>query len=278
LPIKKYKPTSAGQRHAALNRPEVSNEGPERSLLAGKMNKSGGRNNRGRMTVRHRGGGSKRRYRIIDFHRKKDGVPARVVRLEYDPNRSANIALLQYADGEKAYILAPAGLRPGDEVESGPEADIRPGNALPLRNIPNGTAIHNVELKPGRGGQLGRAAGASVVLQAKEGDRAHVRMPSGEVRLLRVDCRATIGQVGNVEHENQLKGKAGKSRHRGRRPSVRGVAMNPADHPHGGGEGRSPIGRHPVTPWGKPAQGKKTRKRKKYSDKYIVRHRRKKRR
>ncbi|MFO8059545.1 MAG: 50S ribosomal protein L2 [Bacillota bacterium] len=278
MPIKKFKPTSAGRRHAIINRPEVSNEGPERSLLAGKSRKSGGRNNTGRMTVRHQGGGHKRLYRIIDFRRDKDGIPGRVARLEYDPNRSANIALLHYVDGEKAYILAPAGLKPGDVVESGPDADIKPGNALPLRAIPTGTVIHNVELKPGRGGQLSRAAGAGAQLVAKEGTLGHVRLPSGETRLVPLDCRVTVGQVGNVEHENQVSGKAGRSRWKGVRPTVRGTVMNPADHPHGGGEGKSSIGRHPVTPWGKPGQGKKTRKRNKYSDKYIVRRRKKKRR
>ena len=277
MPIKKFKPTSPGRRHAILNRPEVSKEGPEKSLLAGKAKKTGGRNNTGRMTVRHIGGGHKRLYRIIDFRRDKDTVPAKVARLEYDPNRSANIALLHYVDGEKRYILAPLGLGPGDVIESGPDADIKPGNALPLRAIPTGTVIHNVELKPGRGGQLSRAAGAGAQLVAKEGNLGHVRLPSGETRLVPLDCRATIGQVGNVEHENQVSGKAGRSRRMGIRPTVRGTVMNPADHPHGGGEGKSSIGRHPVTPWGKPAKGKKTRKKGKYSDKYIVRRRKKRR-
>ncbi len=278
MAIKKYKATSAGRRHAALNRPELSNEGPERSLLAGRASKSAGRNSGGRITVRHHGGGHKRRYRIIDFARRKDGIPAKVVRLEYDPNRSANIALLQYADGEKAYILAPVGLGPGDVVESGADADIKPGNAIPLRRVPVGTAVHNVELKPGRGGQLSRAAGSGAQVVAKEGSRVYIRLPSGEVRLVPMDCRATIGRVGNVEHENQIGGKAGRSRHRGKRPTVRGTAMNAADHPHGGGEGRSPIGRHQVNPSGNQTKGQKTRKRKKYSNKYIVRDRRQKRR
>ncbi len=230
---------------------------------------------RGKITVRHRGGGHKRRYRIIDFRRDKDGVPARVAAIEYDPNRSANIALLHYADGEKRYILAPVGLSVGDTVISGPEADIKPGNALPLRHIPTGQLIHNLELKPGRGGQLVRAAGTAAQLMAKEGDYALVRLPSGEQRLFHLDCRATIGQVGNVDHENVSLGKAGRARWLGRRPAVRGVAMNPVDHPHGGGEGKAPIGLpSPVTPWGKPTLGYKTRRRKKPSDKYIVKRRR----
>lgn len=273
MPVKKFKSTSPGRRHMAINRAEVSKEGPEKSLLGGAVKKTGGRNVYGRLTVRHQGGGAKRRYRIIDFHRRKDGIPAKVARIEYDPNRSANIALLHYVDGAKAYILAPQGIKPGDVLESGPQADIKPGNALPLRNIPSGTVIHNIEIKPGRGGQLVRAAGASARLSAKEGKNGYLRMPSGEFRLVPLDCRATIGQVGNVEHENQVSGKAGRSRHLGRRPTVRGAAMNPADHPLGGGEGKAPAGRHPVTPWGKTAHGKKTRKKKKYSDKNIVRRR-----
>ena len=233
----------------------------------------GGRNAHGRITVRHRGGGHKRQYRIIDFRRNKDGVPAKVVGIEYDPNRSANIALLHYADGEKRYILAPVGLQPGATVLSGEKADILPGNALPIRYIPVGTTIHNIELKPGKGGQLVRAAGASAQLMAKEGDYAHVRMPSNEMRLIHVDCKASIGQVGNIDHENLSMGKAGRSRWKGYRPGVRGVVMNAVDHPHGGGEGRAPIGRKtPLTPWGKPTLGARTRRRKQ-SDKYIVRRR-----
>ncbi len=277
MAVKKFKATSPGRRHMTINRPQISNEGPEKSLLGGKVRKTGGRNAYGRLTVRHRGGGVKRRYRVIDFHRRKDGVPARVARIEYDPNRSANIALLHYVDGEKAYIIAPQGIVPGDVLESGPEADIKPGNALPLRNIPAGTVVHNIELKPGRGGQLARAAGSSARLSAKEGKNGYLRMPSGEFRLVPLDCRATVGQVGNVEHENQVSGKAGRQRHLGRRPTVRGSAMNPVDHPLGGGEGKAPAGRHPVTPWGKKAHGKKTRKGKKYSDKNIVRRRRRRR-
>ncbi len=278
MAMKKYKPTSAGRRHTQLHRPKLSDEGPEPSLVAGANKKSGGRNFWGRMTVRHRGGGHKRRYRIIDFRRDKDGIPAKVARLEYDPNRTANIALLSYIDGEKRYILCPSDLRPGDMVESGPDADIKSGNALPLWRIPVGTPIHNIELRPGRGGQLARAAGVDAEVVAKEGKFVHVRLPSGEIRRIPRECRATIGQVGNVEHENQVGGKAGRSRHLGRRPTVRGTATNPVDHPHGGGEGRSPIGRNPVTPWGKPAQGKKTRRPKKYSDKHIVRGRRQRKR
>ncbi len=278
MAIKKYNPTSPGRRHAQLHRPELSEEGPERSLLAGKRKKSAGRNAVGRITVRHRGGGHKRRYRIIDFQRDKDGIPARVARLEYDPNRTAHIALLNYYDGEKRYILSPVDLRPGDVVESGKEADIKSGNALPMRRVPVGAPIHNVELKPGRGGQLARAAGTAAQVVAKEGRFAHVQLPSGEIRRVPLECKATIGQVGNVEHENQTSGKAGRSRHLGRRPTVRGTATNPVDHPHGGGEGRSPIGRNPVTPWGKPAHGKKTRRPKKYSDKDIVRGRRQRKR
>ncbi len=273
MPIKKFKPTTAGRRHMAINRPELSKEGPEKSLLAGANKRRGGRNVYGRMTVRHQGGGHKRRLRIIDFQRKKDGIPAKVARLEYDPNRSANLALLHYVDGEKAYILAPLGLRPGDKVESGPGSDIKPGNAMPLREIPVGTVVHNVELKPGRGGQLARSAGVTAQFVAREGHYGHIRLPSGEVRLIHLDCRATIGQVGNVEHENQESGKAGRKRHLGVRPTVRGVATNPADHPHGGGEGKAPTGRHPVSPWGKKVH-MKTRKRKKYSDKYIMRRKR----
>jgi len=251
---------------------EITKSEPERSLLR-PLKRKGGRNSTGRITVRHRGGGHKRQYRVIDFRRNKDGIPAKVVGIEYDPNRSANIALLSYADGEKRYILAPLGLKPGDTVLSGEKADILPGNAMPIRYIPVGTLLHNIELKPGKGGQLVRAAGTAAQLMAKEGDYAHIRMPSNEVRLIHVDCRATIGQVGNIDHENLSIGKAGRSRWLGRRPSVRGSAMNPVDHPHGGGEGRAPTGHEaPVTPWGKPTLGARTR-RKKQSDKYIVRRR-----
>lgn len=270
--IKKFKPTSPGRRFVTVSTfEEITSTEPEKSLTV-PLKKKAGRNNQGRLTVRHRGGGHKRKYRIIDFKRDKDGIPARVATIEYDPNRSARIALLHYVDGEKRYILAPLGLKVGQEVISGPDADIKVGNALPLRNIPVGTMIHNIELYPGAGGQLVRAAGTAAQLLAKEGRYAHVRMPSGEVRLILQDCRATIGQVGNVEHENITIGKAGRSRWLGRRPTVRGVVMNPVDHPHGGGEGKSPIGRNPVTPWGKPALGVKTRK-KKPSDKFIVKRR-----
>lgn len=270
--IKKFKPTSPGRRFVTVSTfEEITSTEPEKSLTV-PLKKKAGRNNQGRLTVRHRGGGHKRKYRIIDFKRDKDGIPAKVATIEYDPNRSARIALLHYVDGEKRYILAPLGLKVGQEVISGPDADIKVGNALPLRNIPVGTMIHNIELYPGAGGQLVRAAGTAAQLLAKEGRYAHVRMPSGEVRLILQDCRATIGQVGNVEHENITIGKAGRSRWLGRRPTVRGVVMNPVDHPHGGGEGKSPIGRNPVTPWGKPALGVKTRK-KKPSDKFIVKRR-----
>jgi large subunit ribosomal protein L2 len=273
MAIKKFKPTSPGRRFMSISAfDEVTKREPERSLLA-PLHGRGGRNSQGRITVRRRGGGHKRQYRIIDFKRNKDDIPAKVVGIEYDPNRSANIALLSYADGEKRYILAPVGLKVGDSVLSGGNADIFPGNALPIRAIPVGTMIHNIELKPGKGGQLVRAAGASAQLMAKEGNYAHVRMPSNEVRLIHVECRATIGQVGNLDHENISTGKAGRSRWMGRRPKVRGVVMNPVDHPHGGGEGRAPIGRKsPLTPWGKPTLGARTRK-KKASDKYIVRRR-----
>lgn len=270
--IKKFKPTSPGRRFVTVSTfEEITATEPEKSLLE-PLKKNSGRNNKGRITVRHRGGGHKRQYRIIDFKRDKDGIPAKVATIEYDPNRSARIALLHYADGEKRYIIAPVGLQVGQQVESGPGADIRVGNALPLRNIPVGTMIHNIELHPRGGGQLVRAAGTAAQLMAKEGKYAHVRMPSGEMRLILQDCRATIGQVGNVDHENISVGKAGRSRWLGRRPTVRGVVMNPVDHPHGGGEGRSPIGRNPVTPWGKPALGARTRK-KKPSDRLIVKRR-----
>lgn len=273
MAIKKYKPVTPGRRGMTVDTFEnITKKEPEKSLTV-PLKSTGGRNNAGRITARHRGGGHKRLYRIIDFRRAKDGVPAKVAAIEYDPNRSARIALLHYADGEKAYILAPIGLNVGDKVESGPEADIKPGNALPLRNIPVGTVVHNVELKPGKGGQLCRAAGAGAQLMAKEGSYATLRLPSGEFRLVHLDCRATVGQVGNVEHENIVIGKAGRSRHMGRRPHTRGVVMNPVDHPHGGGEGKSPVGMpSPVTPWGKPTLGYRTRG-KKPSDKYIVRRR-----
>ncbi|KJS71408.1 MAG: 50S ribosomal protein L2 [Desulfotomaculum sp. BICA1-6] len=274
--IKKFKPTSPGRRFVTVSTfEEVTTNEPEKSLLE-PLKKQSGRNASGRITVRHRGGGHKRKYRIIDFKRDKDGIPAKVASIEYDPNRSARIALLHYADGEKRYILAPAGLKTGQLIESGPEADIKVGNALPLRNIPLGTMIHNLELHPGAGGQLVRSAGTSAQLMAKEGKYAHIRMPSGEMRLLLQVCRATIGQVGNTDHENISIGKAGRKRWMGIRPTVRGVVMNPVDHPHGGGEGRSPIGRNPVTPWGKPALGARTRKKKKPSDRLIVKRRGKK--
>ncbi len=272
MAIKKFKPTSPGRRFVTVSAfDEITADKPEKSLLE-PLKKKSGRNNRGKITVRHRGGGHKRQYRLIDFKRDKDGIPAKVVSIEYDPNRSARIALLNYADGEKRYILAPLGLEVGMTVISGPDVDIKVGNAMPLRNIPLGTMIHNLELYPKAGGQLVRSAGAAAQLMAKEGKYAHVRMPSGEMRLLLQDCRATIGQVGNVDHENITVGKAGRGRWMGRRPTVRGVVMNPVDHPHGGGEGRSPIGRNPVTPWGKPALGARTRK-KKPSDRLIVKRR-----
>jgi large subunit ribosomal protein L2 len=274
MPIRKYKPTSAGRRFMTVSTfEEITKAEPEKALLE-PLTRKGGRNNKGRITTRHQGGGHKRRYRVIDFKRGKDGVPAKVAAIEYDPNRSARIALLHYADGEKRYILAPARLKVGDRVESGPEADIKPGNSLPLANIPTGTMVHNVELKPGKGGQLARSAGSSIQLVAKEGTYATLRLPSGEMRRVLVACRATIGQVGNVDHENVTGGKAGRSRWRGKRPTVRGSAMNPVDHPHGGGEGKSKGGRHPVTPWGVPTLGKRTRRKHKESNKLIVRGRR----
>ncbi len=274
MAVRKFKPTSPARRHMTVSDfAEITSDQPEKSLLVD-LKKSGGRNVYGRITVRHRGGGHKRKFRIIDFKRDKDSVPAKVATIEYDPNRSANIALLHYADGEKRYIIAPLGLKVGDIVMSGPDADIKVGNALALTNIPVGSIIHNIELKPGKGGQLVRAAGNSAQLMAKEGKYAHVRLPSGEVRLVNVNCKATIGQVGNVEHENITIGKAGRSRHKGIRPTVRGSVMNPVDHPHGGGEGRAPIGRPgPVTPWGKPTLGYKTRKKNKASDKFIIKRR-----
>jgi len=271
--IKKFKPTSPGRRQMTVSTfEEITTDKPEKSLLEPLKRKSG-RNARGKITVRHRGGGHKRAYRIIDFKRNKDGIPATVATIEYDPNRSANIALVNYADGEKRYILAPNGLKVGDKIESGPESDIKVGNCLPLQNIPVGSIIHNIELKEGKGAQMVRSAGASAQLMAKEGTYAHVRLPSGEVRLVHVRCRATMGQVGNLDHENITIGKAGRSRWLGKRPTVRGKVMNPCDHPHGGGEGRNPIGRNPVTPWGKPALGAKTRKKNKPSNKYIVKRR-----
>ena len=275
MAVKSFKPYSAGRRFMTVSSfDEITTDKPEKSLTV-RLTKTGGRNQQGKLTVRHRGGGHKRLYRIIDFKRTKDGIPARVATIEYDPNRSARIALLNYADGEKRYILAPNGLKVGDVVESGAEADIKPGNALPLKNIPLGTVIHAVELKIGKGAQLVRSAGTSAQLMAKEGDYALLRMPSGEIRRVHVNCRATIGEVGNLEHENITIGKAGRSRWLGRRPETRGIVMNPNDHPHGGGEGRSPVGRKsPMTKWGKIAMGKKTRRKKKASNRLIV-HRRK---
>ncbi len=274
MPIRKPKPTSAGRRFVSYpDFAEITRSSPEKSLVEG-LTKSGGRNSYGRKTSRHRGGGAKRLYRRIDFKRAKDGVPAKVAHIEYDPNRSAYIALLHYADGEKRYILAPARLRVGMSVESGPQADIRVGNALPLSAIPAGTIVHNVELTPGRGGQIGRAAGTGIQLLAKDGDYATLRLPSGEMRMVRAECRATVGTTGNSDHQNVKIGKAGRKRHMGVRPQTRGTAMNPVDHPHGGGEGSTTPGRHPVTPWGVPTLGYRTRKKGKQSDKYIVRGRR----
>ena len=274
MAIKKYNPTSPGRRNMSVNTyEEVTKTEPEKSLLE-PVKKKAGRNNTGRITVRHQGGGSKRKYRIIDFKRDKDGVPAKVVGIEYDPNRTANIALLSYADGEKRYIIAPLGLKDGDVVVSGPESDIKAGNCLPLRNIPVGTTVHNIEMKPGKGAQLVRTAGASAQLMAKEDNYATLRLPSGEMRRIHLNCKATIGTIGNLDHQNVRLGKAGRKRNMGIRPTVRGSVMNPNDHPHGGGEGRAPIGRSgPVTPWGKPSLGYKTRKKTKASDKYIVRRR-----
>lgn len=276
MAIKKYKPTSPGRRGMTVSAfEEITSTTPEKSLLE-TIKKTAGRNAMGRITVRHRGGGVKRKYRIIDFKRNKDGVPAKVATIEYDPNRTAHIALLHYADGEKRYILAPVGLKVGDTVMSGEGADIKPGNALFIKDIPLGTLIHNIELQPGKGGQLVRSAGNSAQLMAKEGNYAQVRLPSGEVRMVLLKNKATVGQVGNIDQENVSIGKAGRKRHMGIRPTVRGSVMNPVDHPHGGGEGKSPIGRPgPVTPWGKPALGYKTRKTKNASDKYIVRRRNK---
>ena len=271
MAIKKFKPTSPALRQmTVLVSDEITTNQPEKSLLVS-LKKNSGRNAHGKITVRHRGGGNRRKYRIIDFKRNKDGIPAKVATIEYDPNRTANIALLNYADGEKRYILAPVGIKVGDTLLSGPEADIKPGNALALKNMPVGTVVHNIELKPGKGAQLVRSAGVSAQLMAKEGTKALLRLPSGEMRYVSIECKATIGQVGNVEHGNVVIGKAGRVRHMGIRPTVRGSVMNPCDHPHGGGEGRAPIGRSgPVTPWGKPALGYKTRKKNKASNKLIV--------
>jgi large subunit ribosomal protein L2 len=274
MPIRRYKPTSAGRRFMSVSTfEEITKKAPEKSLLE-PVTKKGGRNNNGRITTRHQGGGHKRRYRVIDFKRQKDGVPAKVAAIVYDPNRSARIALLHYLDGEKAYILAPSQLRVGAMVQSGPDADIKVGNALPLENIPTGTLVHNVELKPGQGAKMARSAGSGIQLVAKDQGYAVLRLPSGEMRRVPLTCRATVGQVGNVDHQNINWGKAGRNRWKGKRPSVRGSAMNPVDHPHGGGEGKSKGGRHPVTPWGVPTLGKRTRPKHKESNKLIVRGRR----
>jgi len=274
MSIRKFKPTSPARRQMSVSTfEEITKKEPEKSLVVS-LNKNSGRNSQGRITIRHRGGGAKKKYRIIDFKRNKDGIPGKVAAIEYDPNRSANIALIHYVDGEKRYILAPYKIKVGDVIESGENADIKIGNALQLKHIPVGTTIHNVELKPGKGAQLVRSAGAEAQLMAKEGKYAQLKLPSGEFRLVSVECRATIGQVGNLDHELITIGKAGRSRHMGIRPTVRGSVMNPVDHPHGGGEGRAPIGMPaPSTPWGKPALGYKTRKKNKKSDKYIVRRR-----
>lgn len=271
--LKKYKPTTAGQRFMSVSDfAEITAASPYKPLTTA-MRKKSGRNNNGRITMRHRGGGHKRRYRIIDFKRAKHGIVAHVETIEYDPNRSANIALLKYADGERRYILAPVGLKVGDPIESGEAVEIRPGNAMPLQKIPLGSFVHNIEMKPGKGGQIARGAGTAAQLMARERGFAILRLPSKEVRMVPQACFATIGQVGNTDHENITWGKAGRIRHLGRRPSVRGVAMNPVDHPHGGGEGKSSGGRHPVTPWGVPTKGHKTRKKGKASDRYIIRRR-----
>lgn len=274
MAIKKFKPTSPALREMTVFiSDEVTTNQPEKSLLV-PLKKNSGRNVHGKITVRHRGGGNRRKYRIIDFKRNKDGIPAKVATIEYDPNRTANIALLNYADGEKRYILAPVGIKVGDTLLSGPEADIKPGNALALKNMPVGTVVHNIELKAGKGAQLVRSAGVSAQLMAKEGNKALLRLPSGEMRYVSIECKATIGQVGNVEHANETIGKAGRKRHMGIRPTVRGSVMNPNDHPHGGGEGKTSIGRPgPSTPWGKPALGLKTRKKNKKSNKMIIRRR-----
>jgi len=274
MAIKSYKPTTPSRRNMTSNAfVELTTDKPEKSLLVAK-NRTGGRNAQGKITVRHRGGGAKRKYRIIDFKRNKDGIPARISTIEYDPNRSAFIALVVYADGEKRYILAPLGIKVGDVIVSGKDSDIKPGNTLPLLNIPVGTFIHNIELAAGKGGQMVRSAGTSAQLMAKEGNFATLRLPSGEMRYVRIECRATIGTVSNTTHEIIKIGKAGRKRHMGIRPTVRGSVMNPVDHPHGGGEGKAPIGRPaPVTPWGKPALGYKTRKKTKYSDRLIIKRR-----
>ncbi len=273
MPIRSYRPVTPSRRHMTVSTfEEISKRTPEKALLEPKTS-TGGRNHRGKITVRHRGGGQKRQYRLIDFKRGKRDIPAKVVGIEYDPNRSARIALLRYADGERRYILAPLGLKDGDRVVAGEAADIRPGNALPVKNVPLGTMVHNIELRPGKGGQLVRTAGAAAQLMAKEGNYALVRLPSGELRRVHRECYVTIGQVGNLEHENVTIGKAGRSRWLGRRPHVRGVAMNPVDHPLGGGEGKSSGGRHPVSPWGMPTKGYKTR-RNKATQKFIVKRRR----
>ena len=274
MAIKKYNPTSPARRHMSVSAfEEITKTTPERSLLE-PLKKNAGRNSYGKITVRHRGGGNRRKYRIIDFKRDKDGVAANIIAIEYDPNRSANIALLEYEDDEKRYIIAPYGIKVGDKLVSGSGADIKPGNAMNIADIPVGTLIHNIELSPGRGGQLVRGAGTSAQLMAKDGGYAQVRLPSGEVRMIRLDCKATIGQVGNLDYENIKIGKAGRKRHMGWRPTVRGSVMNPCDHPHGGGEGKSPIGRpSPMTPWGKPALGLKTRSKKNKSNKFIVKRR-----
>ena len=271
MAVKRYKPTSPARRNMSVSDfAEITSTTPERSLLVSKS-RTGGRNATGRITVRHIGGGNRNKYRIIDFKRNKDGIPAKVASVQYDPNRSANIALLHYADGEKRYILAPVGLSVGDTVISGAGADIKPGNAMMLADIPVGTMVHNIEMQPNKGGQIARTAGAAAQLMAKEGNKATLRMPSGEMRYVPIKCRATIGQVGNLEHENVSIGKAGRTRHMGIKPTVRGVVMNPCDHPHGGGEGKSPVGMpSPVTTWGKPALGYKTRNKKAVSDKFII--------
>ena len=271
MAVKRYKPTSPARRNMSVSDfAEITSTKPEKSLLVSKS-RTGGRNATGRITVRHIGGGNRNKYRIIDFKRNKDGIPAKVASVQYDPNRSANIALLHYADGAKSYILAPVGLSVGDTVISGTGADIKPGNAMMLADIPVGTMVHNIEMQPNKGGQIARTAGAAAQLMAKEGNKATLRMPSGEMRYVPIKCRATVGQVGNLEHENVSIGKAGRTRHMGIKPTVRGVVMNPCDHPHGGGEGKSPVGMpSPVTPWGKPSLGYKTRNKKAVSDKYII--------
>lgn len=276
MPLKKYKPTTNGRRNmSSLDFAEITTDTPEKTLLSS-LPKKAGRNNQGRLTVRHKGGGHKRQYRIIDFKRNKDGVPGRVATIEYDPNRTANIALVHYVDGEKRYILAPKGVEVGTQIMSGVDADIKAGNALPLKNIPFGTTVHNIELKPGKGGQLVRSAGTSAQILGKEGKYVIVRLVSGEVRRILETCRATIGQVGNLEHELVSVGKAGRSRWKGIRPTVRGSVMNPNDHPHGGGEGKAPVGRKsPMSPWGKPTMGYKTRSKKNASEQFIIRHRKK---